>query len=295
MTPDKELAAIIAELLAEAEDHERYGHRGRLLCLADRLEALASDVARLRSERDEALDLLAVMVTPVMTTEGEVLPTWQRVQASMERAKELTRRRTPEARLRAVPEALASGIGGAGEPVALTRVVDGVPLDIDDLLAYYNTAKRNWDNCLEERDALAARPSFDAGLEAAAKVVEELGWKLSSEQCAARIRALKAALASPPSGTPAGWQSIESAPKSKTVLVGYPNKLGNWRTVKASFYPAGTLEMSEESPGYYDSDDEFAAEGWYEETETHEFVLPLEVDPTHWMPLPAAPTQEPPQ
>lgn len=87
------------------------------------------------------------------------------------------------------------------------------------------------------------------------------------------------------------WQPIETAPKNKTVLVGYWNQLGKWRTVKATYYPPQTLPLHED----YDWDDltsdGYAAEGWYEETETHETIMPLECDPVRWMPLPAEPIQ----
>lgn len=108
----------------------------------------------------------------------------------------------------------------------------------------------------------------------------ETAWKLSTV----------AALASSPSSAPAesGWQPIETAPKGCNVLVGYWNRLGKWRTVKACYYPPQTLELHEDHDLDEDSDG-YAPEGWYEETETHEVTLPLECDPARWMPLPAAP------
>ena len=83
-----------------------------------------------------------------------------------------------------------------------------------------------------------------------------------------------------------GWRDISSAPKNRKVIVGYFNELGKWRSVMATYYTEGTLE----SP---DCDEEgFAPEGWYEESETHDEILPLYHRPTKWMPLPAAPEKE---
>ena len=85
----------------------------------------------------------------------------------------------------------------------------------------------------------------------------------------------------------AGWVPIASAPKNRKLIVGYRNEHGNWRTVIGCFYAAGMLEWHDDYGG--DEAEEYAPEGWYEKTVTHEVVMPLETDPTHWMPLPAAP------
>lgn len=83
--------------------------------------------------------------------------------------------------------------------------------------------------------------------------------------------------------TPAAeWKPIETAPRDRTLLVGYRNRLGNWRTVVGSFYAAGTLESEHTDSG-------FADEGWYEESQTHDEILPTDEAPTHWMPLPPPP------
>lgn len=78
------------------------------------------------------------------------------------------------------------------------------------------------------------------------------------------------------------WRGIDSAPHMQKLLVAYQNALGKWRIVKACFYEAETLPMS-------DCDDEFAFPGWYEESETHEDILLLDKVPTHWRPLPPPP------
>lgn len=86
------------------------------------------------------------------------------------------------------------------------------------------------------------------------------------------------------------WLPIESAPQKRKVLLGYHNKLGNWRTVVGIYYPANTLEIDEYA-GNWDDLDDYAPAGWYESTETHEHVFRTDEDPTHWQPLPKPPTQ----
>lgn len=84
------------------------------------------------------------------------------------------------------------------------------------------------------------------------------------------------------------WQLIEAAPKNRKVLIGYANSLGNWRTVVARYYPPETLELGDDQ--YELSEDGFAPEGWYEECESQENIYPVGGEPTHWMPLPAPPS-----
>lgn len=81
-----------------------------------------------------------------------------------------------------------------------------------------------------------------------------------------------------------GWRTIETAPKGKKVVAGYRNRLGNWRSIMARYYLPNSLDNHD-----IDSEDEYAPEGWYEESETHETILPTEHQPTHWRPLPVAP------
>ena len=87
---------------------------------------------------------------------------------------------------------------------------------------------------------------------------------------------------------PVAWQPIDTAPKGKIVLVHYKNRLGNGRTMRAQYYLPETLESDESESGWAD-------EGWYEESEAYEYLMPLEGEPTHWMPLPPAPDAAPPQ
>lgn len=80
----------------------------------------------------------------------------------------------------------------------------------------------------------------------------------------------------------AEWQAIEAAPKNRKLIVGYFNPLSKWRSVMGCYYTEGTLESDTDDSG-------FAPEGWYENTETYEYLMPLEQEPSHWMPLPEPP------
>lgn len=88
---------------------------------------------------------------------------------------------------------------------------------------------------------------------------------------------------------------MESAPRMRKVLVFYVNELGNGRIVLACYYTAKSLEMDYESEDLGDYDDEtginYAPEGWYEEHEHDSPLMPLQIQPTHWQPLPSAPSQ----
>lgn len=94
------------------------------------------------------------------------------------------------------------------------------------------------------------------------------------------VRALYAAPAAP---SVPQWQPIETAPKGRILLVGYTNRAGKWRTVRGRYYEAETLESEM-------SEDGWAPEGWYEEADNAEEINFTDEPPTHWMPLPAAPT-----
>lgn len=78
------------------------------------------------------------------------------------------------------------------------------------------------------------------------------------------------------------WKPIETAPKGRVVLVAYQNTLGNWRTVRACYYPPETLDNESEESGW-------APEGWYEEYEAYEHIYRTAEEPTHWQPLPQPP------
>jgi hypothetical protein len=80
------------------------------------------------------------------------------------------------------------------------------------------------------------------------------------------------------------WQLIETAPKNSTLIVGYKNDCGKWRTVMGCFYAAGTLQNDPDG----DCEEEYAPEGWYEESELTDYLQTIP-SPTHWMPLPEPP------
>lgn len=82
--------------------------------------------------------------------------------------------------------------------------------------------------------------------------------------------------------TEQGWQPIETAPKMRKLIVGYANALGKWRTILAQYWLDGELESETDDSG-------FAPEGWYEATEAYEYLMPVDLEPTHWMPLPDPP------
>jgi len=92
----------------------------------------------------------------------------------------------------------------------------------------------------------------------------------------------------------AGWQPIETAPKMRKVIVHYVNELGKSRCVMACYYLPNSLEMHDDYQdcGTYNEEDgvAYADEGWYEEHDSENPVLPLGGNPTHWMPLPKPPS-----
>ena len=80
------------------------------------------------------------------------------------------------------------------------------------------------------------------------------------------------------------WQPIETAPRTgRTLLLGYFNEKGNWRTLRGQWFSAEEIEESWE---IYDS-----PEGWYETPVEGEECFFTE--PTHWQPLPEPPREQP--
>ncbi|MFM0506647.1 hypothetical protein [Paraburkholderia sp. RL17-373-BIF-A] len=80
------------------------------------------------------------------------------------------------------------------------------------------------------------------------------------------------------------WQPIETAPKiGRTLLLGYPNSAGKWRTVRGQWMSEAYIEQNWEEP-----DD--VEPGWFETSvEAEDVPNCWPISPTHWMPLPAAP------
>ena len=80
------------------------------------------------------------------------------------------------------------------------------------------------------------------------------------------------------------WREIETAPRDgRTVLLGFYNKLGNWRTLRGQWFSQAEIDESWEEP-------ENGSEGWYETSvEKDDPPNCWLTEPTHWMPLPPPP------
>jgi hypothetical protein len=81
-----------------------------------------------------------------------------------------------------------------------------------------------------------------------------------------------------------GWQPIETAPKDgRTVLLGYHNSHGKWRTMRGQWMSQEYIDENFEEP-------DMATPGWYETSvEADDIPSAWFTEPTHWMPLPPAP------
>jgi len=119
--------------------------------------------------------------------------------------------------------------------------------------------------------------------QAALEAIQELEYSSTTAVADAKARRakqlLRAALAEQ-EVEPVAWRLIETAPENQTMLVHYRTRSGTGRTMRARYYPPETLES--DTSGWAD-------EGWYEESEAYEYLMPLDGEPTHWMPLPPAP------
>ena len=85
----------------------------------------------------------------------------------------------------------------------------------------------------------------------------------------------------------AGWMPIETAPKTgRTLLLGYFNSAGNWRTMRGQW-------MSQDYIDEYCEEPDDVEPGWFETVvESDDMPNCWRTDPTHWMPLPPVPGQE---
>lgn len=119
-------------------------------------------------------------------------------------------------------------------------------------------------------------------------------WRAKAEQDAIaewnnRIPA-RAALSEPPkAGAGEGWQPIETAPKTgRKVILFYLNRNKLPRTVMARW-------LTDEQAAESDGDGVGLEGGWYEcidNWDSYTEVAIHEGEPSHWMPLPAAPKPE---
>jgi len=132
----------------------------------------------------------------------------------------------------------------------------------------------------EGRIALAAKALRDAQR----AYMADRGNDTLGRVVARRAEELDSALAAQPvaqSGAPEGWQPIETAPKGRTILLGYFNPLGKWRTLR------GTWITQDEIDDEWESGSDFL-EGWYETSvEADDVPSCWPTSPTHWQPLPA--------
>lgn len=74
------------------------------------------------------------------------------------------------------------------------------------------------------------------------------------------------------------WLPIDAAPVNRTVLLGFRNENGNWRSTRGAW-------MDEVEIASWENDD--YPVGWYETPVEGEECFYIE--PTHWMPLPKEP------
>jgi len=81
------------------------------------------------------------------------------------------------------------------------------------------------------------------------------------------------------------WQPIDTAPKNKTILLGYKNECDKWRTVRGQWFDQSYIDEN-----WDECDDTSDMEGWYETSvESDDIPNCWKIRPTHWMPLPPAP------
>lgn len=100
-------------------------------------------------------------------------------------------------------------------------------------------------------------------------------------------RALATAPAQVEQQSPDKWQPIGTAPADgRTILLGYFNSHGNWRTLRGQWVTKERINEEWEDADFFEA-------GWYETSvEADDAPSFWPTKPTHWQPLPAAPTQE---
>lgn len=92
----------------------------------------------------------------------------------------------------------------------------------------------------------------------------------------------------PVPGASTPWRPIDTAPKNgRTILLGYYNRAGKWRTVRGQWMSADYIAEQWEDP-------DSGEPGWFETSEEAEDVPNCwPIDPTRWMPLPEEPGTAP--
>ena len=92
-------------------------------------------------------------------------------------------------------------------------------------------------------------------------------------------------LAAAPS-LPQGWLPIESAPRDKTILLGYRNSHGHWRTLRGDWFSREEIDETWEEPDGVEP-------GWFETSvEADDVPNVWRTNPTHWMSLPQPPKEQ---
>lgn len=95
-----------------------------------------------------------------------------------------------------------------------------------------------------------------------------------------------------------GRQPIGTAPKNQSVLVGYWNRNGKWRTVKATYIGKRTVEADSDDFDFgeycVDENNYYFPEGWHEDLEESADEMDygyykMRNRPLYWMPLPKPP------
>ena len=85
---------------------------------------------------------------------------------------------------------------------------------------------------------------------------------------------------------PQGWLPIQSAPKYKTILLGYCNSHGHWRTLRGEWFSREEIDEFWEDPDGVEP-------GWFETSvEADDVPNVWRTNPTHWMPLPQPPKEQ---
>ena len=150
---------------------------------------------------------------------------------------------------------------------------------------------------MTQQEAAAALEAFKSNLTLSGKWTEEsevyydlYEERLSKEVCDTIIAVLQSAAhpETPADAQGREWMPIETAPRDGTfIFVAHQNENGKWSRYIAFYAPERTLPLGEDNFIDCDGDDEFAPAGFYTDTSDEERVTSC--DPTHWMPLPAAP------